>query len=670
MVPVRVPMSFDSKRMNILVIGVGGNVGQGILKAVALSALSCRVVGACISADSMGLYTVDKAYLCPLASDARFLDWLIDVCHRERVDAVLSGVEPVLSAIAPASERIRTETNAVCIVSRPESLAVCGDKLATCVWLKEHGFAFPRYAAAPDVCAVDALVRECGFPLIAKPRRGKGSRGVAKIPSRQALNEFTARDDYVLEEYLGHPDHEYTAACFSDRTYKVRGAIVMRRQLLDGTTVRAEAGDFPEIREEAIRIAEALQPMGPCNLQMRLRQGRAVCFEINNRFSGTTPIRARFGFNDVESALRHFVLGEAINDLPRIARGVCLRYWNELYVDPDVVEELQSTSLLAERPSSRSARRRLRPAHMRVLVTGATGQVGRAVAGHLRAKGYSVLGLSRHNTEPACQEAYLEAKLGDPGFSALAGALEPCDAIVHAAASLSNDDPELALTNCVGTRQILDLGLTWGACPVVFISSAGVIGRPAFQPITEDHPPAPSTAYHCSKLFGEFLVADAAQVGIRGCSLRISSPCGPGTPTHRILGVFVRRAMSNLPLKILGAGTRKQNYVDVRDIAQAVECALNTGASGIINVASARSVANIELARMCIEEMASASTMEFDGRPDPEEGIVWDFSIEKARQQLGYQPRLDVRDSILAMAREYANTHDTLGLGGVSTRFT
>jgi carbamoyl-phosphate synthase large subunit len=116
--------------------------------------------------------------------------------------------------------------------------------------------------------------------------------------------------------------------------------------LLEGTTWRAEAGDFPVVRQEAVRIAEALRPMGPSNIQMRLDRGRAVCFEINVRFSGTTPIRARFGFNDVEAALRHYVLGEPAADLPLVTQGIALRYWNEAYPDPEAVAELDRSSSL------------------------------------------------------------------------------------------------------------------------------------------------------------------------------------------------------------------------------------------------------------------------------------------------------------------------------------
>ncbi len=52
-------------------------------------------------------------------------------------------------------------------------------------------------------------------------------------------------------------------------------------------------------------------------------------------------MRARLGFNEVEVALRHYVLGEDIDDLPLITKGIILRYWNEMYVDPQACDALR-----------------------------------------------------------------------------------------------------------------------------------------------------------------------------------------------------------------------------------------------------------------------------------------------------------------------------------------
>jgi carbamoyl-phosphate synthase large subunit len=337
--------------LNVLVLGVGGNVSQGILKALAVSRLSCRVIGACVNSLSFGLYTVDKAYVSPTASDPAFPDWLIQLCRAEHVHAILSGVEPVLTVLAGEAEKIQAETGAVCIVSSPECLAVGNDKLLTSQWLRDNGFVLPKTADAADSEGVEALVRACGYPLIAKPRYGKGAHGVFELRSDEDLQSAKAKNAYVIQEYLGDPHQEYTVGCFSDRESRVRGALVMRRELLEGTTYRAEAGYFPDVREEAIRIAEALRPMGPCNIQMRRHGGRAVCFEINVRFSGTTPVRARIGFNDVEAALLHYVLGQPAADLPLITKGIALRYWNEVYVSAEAKTQLDEFKKL-DQPKS------------------------------------------------------------------------------------------------------------------------------------------------------------------------------------------------------------------------------------------------------------------------------------------------------------------------------
>ncbi len=338
--------------VTVLVLGVGGNIGQGILKALAYSSLRCRVIGACVEPLAMGLYTVDKAYVSPTAADPGFPEWLERVCRDEHVDAVLSGVEPVMDVLSTLAAPLRKSTGAISIVSAPEILAVGRDKYRTCQWLQEHGFNYPGYARSSEPAELEALVREAGFPLIAKPRFGKGSEGVVYLGDEEELAVLALRKDYVVQEHVGTPAHEYTVGAFVDRDGEVRGSIAMRRDLHAGTTYRAELGDYPDARAEAVRIVQTLRPMGPCNVQLRLDGRRAVCFEINVRFSGTTPIRAHYGWNDVEAAICHFVLGQPAPDLPRVTSGIAMRYWNEVYIDPEAASDLKSHSVL-DAPQSR-----------------------------------------------------------------------------------------------------------------------------------------------------------------------------------------------------------------------------------------------------------------------------------------------------------------------------
>jgi nucleoside-diphosphate-sugar epimerase len=290
---------------------------------------------------------------------------------------------------------------------------------------------------------------------------------------------------------------------------------------------------------------------------------------------------------------------------------------------------------------------------VRVLVTGTSGHVGGAVARALVEAGEEVVGLSRRWTKIAGLVHSHMSDIGAPGLAARV-ADPPCDAIVHAAASLATDphDPSVSLVNALGTQQVLELAALWEVQAFVYISSVAVIGTPRELPITETHPTAPATAYAASKLYGEQLTELAAARGLAASSLRVTSPVGPGMAAGRIFSVFVERALAGQPLVLAGGGGRRQDYVDVRDIAGAVLACLAAQARGCFNVAAGASVSNLELARLCVQTLQSASAVTFGGTADPLEDLRFEMSIERARTEFGYAPCHDLQASLLAVAAD------------------
>jgi UDP-glucose 4-epimerase len=286
---------------------------------------------------------------------------------------------------------------------------------------------------------------------------------------------------------------------------------------------------------------------------------------------------------------------------------------------------------------------------VRVLVTGASGQVGGEIARRLVESGHDVVGLGRKPAEDgSLPEERLLIDIGESGADeAIERGLGSADAVVHAAASLRMEelDPEVLRVNCVGTREVFSAARRCGASQFVFISSIAVIGEPGTIPIREDHPVEPRTTYHATKLFGEQLTRVESMAGLTGASLRISSPVGPSMNPSRILPVYVRRAAAGEELVVMGAGTRKQNYVDVRDVAGAVERALTERAEGIFNVAGGESVTNADLAARCVRLLGSGSPITRRG-DDPLDGEEWVVSTERARRELGWEPEHSIDDSI------------------------
>lgn len=295
---------------------------------------------------------------------------------------------------------------------------------------------------------------------------------------------------------------------------------------------------------------------------------------------------------------------------------------------------------------------------MRVLVTGAGGHVGGAVTRYLTSLGWAAVALHRTEPEPRGGQEVHIADLGDPAdVERLLAHCAPCQAVVHAAARISPDpfDPDLSRTNGAGTQQVFRLAAAWKSEHVVYFSSLGVIGQPRQRPVTEEHPADPQTTYHASKLYGERLAELARRRGLPVTTFRLTSPVGPGMPGGRILSVFVERALAGEPLRLLGQGGRRQDYVDVRDAAVAVELALRKRADGLYNLASGTAVSNRELAEACVRELGSPSSVVSAGEPDPEEGLAWEVSVGKAARELGYRPSVPLAGSIRSVALEREN---------------
>jgi nucleoside-diphosphate-sugar epimerase len=296
---------------------------------------------------------------------------------------------------------------------------------------------------------------------------------------------------------------------------------------------------------------------------------------------------------------------------------------------------------------------------MKILVTGSSGFIGVAIVEHLVASGHEVIGLHAHaktDTSDMFHRDVVADIASAEDIARLSKDIAPCDAIIHAAASLDMGlhSTEISRVNCMGLQNMLWLSLQWRKNRFIFLSSLPVIGTPRILPIREDHPVQPLTAYHASKLFGEQIVRLAEKQGVTTMSLRLTAPVGPRIPKNRLLSVFVRRALNGEPLEVSGQGTRKQNYIDVRDIAKATELCLQGNASGVYNIAASSSISNVDLAKLCIARCDSSSATQFNGRDDHEDGYVWDISIEKARTELGFVPKFDINDAIDAAKADLA----------------
>lgn len=309
---------------SILVTGVGGGVGQSIIKS--LQGTDYRVVGADGEALAAGLYAVDRAYKIPYANDAGFIERLLEIADHERCRLLFPGLDAELLPLAKAADRFAAIGTRV-VVSQPDVVAICDDKLLTSEFLASHGFPFPK------TCVLDDhVISQVPLPAILKPRKGGArSRGVFVVSTVAQIERHRDELDvsnYVLQERI--EGDEYTCGTVT-LGGECEGVIVMRRILRDGDTYKAFVIKDPKLTEFVKSVADRLGPFGACNFQLRIRDDTPYIFEFNARCSGTTFARTAAGFNEPLMIADYLIKGnKPIFDIKEIT---VLRYWNELVVD-------------------------------------------------------------------------------------------------------------------------------------------------------------------------------------------------------------------------------------------------------------------------------------------------------------------------------------------------
>jgi carbamoyl-phosphate synthase large subunit len=329
-------------RHRVLITGIGGNVGQGVLKSLRASSRSFQIVGIDMEILSAGFSLVDGYYQTPRTSHPDFPSALRNIAKEEELEAIYVCSPSELQFFATHREQLESELGLSVFVNPPEVIQMGSDKLQTAEFLAASGFRSPKTVLANDDEGVIRLIDECGFPLIMKPRDGFSSKNVFLVNSlKQIEAASTLVPNLIVQQYLPNDSAEYTAATLSGPDKKVRGHIVLRRDLLQGTTYRTELIQDEKIDREVVNIVERLGAVGPCNLQFRLLENEVCVFEINPRFSGTGGIRYLYGFNDCEMIFELFRLGMEVKQ-PELNKAVVLRYWNEVYIPNASFEDLRT----------------------------------------------------------------------------------------------------------------------------------------------------------------------------------------------------------------------------------------------------------------------------------------------------------------------------------------
>lgn len=300
----------------------------------------------------------------------------------------------------------------------------------------------------------------------------------------------------------------------------------------------------------------------------------------------------------------------------------------------------------------------------RVLVTGASGMIGRQITAKLRADGIGCIATSRRR--PAALPEGTEWVGFDLAERPRAGALDALfgavDAIMHCGAfvprtGLAADHRTMIDVNVGACHSIGAWALELGAA-VVFVSGAAVYADPADVAMTEDAPTGYNDAaglYGATKLMGEMVFADLVPAGLKTAILRPPSVYGPGLASGKMIRNFLETAAGGGTIALSPPTEERIGLVYAGDVARAALLALEKDAWGTFNIAGgAPSVREIAEAAVRVAGQGRVGLPDGTGEAEAPGRFVCDGARAKAR--LGYAPAFGLDDGLRATLDDILST--------------
>ncbi len=324
---------------------------------------------------------------------------------------------------------------------------------------------------------------------------------------------------------------------------------------------------------------------------------------------------------------------------------------------------------------------------MRILVTGGAGYVGGFAARHLLAAGHEIAvvdNLSEGHRASIPAEHFYEGEIADRALVARVIREHDIEAVMHFAAfayvGVSMERPrEYYRNNVADTLTLLETMLDSGVKRIVFSSTCSTYGETAEMPLCEDSLQQPSNTYAFTKYCIERMIQDFSRAyGLSHVLLRYFNAAGAAADgsygedhrpeTHLIPLVLQTLLGQRDKVSVFGDdyptpdGTCIRDYIHVEDLATIHALAIGwcgdakPGRGQVFNVGTGSGSSVMEVIRAAESVTGRAVPHEIVARRagDPPRLVA---SCDKARRELGWEPRYVALKDIVATAWKWHEKH-------------
>ena len=296
---------------------------------------------------------------------------------------------------------------------------------------------------------------------------------------------------------------------------------------------------------------------------------------------------------------------------------------------------------------------------MKVLLTGVAGFIGSHMLEKLLSNNVEVVGLDnlsigkKSNIKDYLNNPNFEFHEGDVrDLSTVLNLVSEVDAIIHLAAladivpSIENPEDYYS-TNVTGTFNVMSAAKQRGISRIIYAASSSCYGVPEFYPTPETARIDPRYPYALTKYLGEAIFLHWVQVyKLSGMSLRLFNVYGIRARTSgtygAVFGVFLAQKRAGKPLTIVGDGSQKRDFTNVRDVANAFYLALISDKQGIFNVGTSTPVSVNKIA-----EIIGGEKVYIPKRPGEPDSTHADIS--KIVKELNWKAQISIEEGVSEM---------------------
>ena len=317
--------------MNVLILSVGtrNKIIQYFKNTVGITG---KVIATDMSELAPAVYEADRFYTVPRMTADGYIDIIFDICKKEKIDSVLTLIDPELSLLAMHKDEF-AELGVTVIGSSYELCERALDKMEMYDWLIAHGYNCARSYVDKEKFYADVESGIITYPVFVKPVRGSASVAISKVYDRETVELlFAHNDNLMIQEFLD--GQEIGADVYIDMVSGEVVSIFTKKKIVMRAGETDKAVSFKDEKLFALieRFAKESGWSGQIDIDIFDVNGEYYISEVNPRFGGGYPHAYECGCDHMTLILNN--LNGKMNEkkIGAYDEGVYMMKYNEIMV--------------------------------------------------------------------------------------------------------------------------------------------------------------------------------------------------------------------------------------------------------------------------------------------------------------------------------------------------